>query len=146
MNKIVTFFRESSLARFLIPVGITFIIFGVIVLIINIKNQDYIEVTSTVSKVELAEAAHTDVDGNYIEATYDVTVKYTVDGNDYETVLGGLSKYNVGDKMPIYYNPEDPSKITQTKSLILPIGLIVVGFISLVIGIISGIKAIKKIE
>ena len=144
MNKLSAFFRESRAARFLIPAGIMLIVFGVVMFVINSKNQDYIETQATVSKVEVSQEAYTDVDGNYVEATYDVSVKYTVGDDNYEGLLGGMSKYSVGDKIKIYYNPSDPSQITQTKSLILPIALIVGGLASLIGGIVSASSALKK--
>ena len=144
MNKMATFFRESMAARFLIPVGITLIVFGIIMFVINSKNQNYIQIEAVVSNVSVSQEAYTDVDGNYVEATYDVSVKYTVDGKEYEEVLNGLSKYNVGEKMKIYYNPANPSQITQTKSMVLPIIIIVGGIASLVGGIVSAVTTAKK--
>ena len=144
MNNIATFFRESRTARFFIPAGIILIVFGIITFIISIKNQNYIETQATISKVELSQEAYTDSDGNYVEATYDISLKYTVGGKEYEEILGGLPKYNIGDKMKIYYNPSNPSQITQTKSLILPIAIIAGGLAALVGGIISAANAIKK--
>lgn len=144
MNGVATFFRESRVARFFIPAGLILIAFGIAVFIINTKNSDYIKAESIVSKVQLAQEAYLDTDGNLVEATYDITVKYTVDGKEYEAELSGLSKREVGDKMTIYYNPSDPSQITQTKSLILPIAIILSGIASLIGGIISAINAMKR--
>lgn len=144
MNGVATFFRESRVARFFIPAGLILIAFGIAVFIINTKNSDYIKAESIVSKVQLAQEAYVDTDGNLVEATYDITVKYTVDGKEYEAELSGLSKREVGDKMTIYYNPSDPSQITQTKSLILPIAIILSGIASLIGGIISAINAMKR--
>ena len=144
MNKIVTFFRESMIARILIPTGLILIIFGTIVFIINSNNRDYIKVDAIVSKTELVEDEHTDSDGNKVEATYKIYVKYTVEEKEYDELLGEVSGYKEGDKIVVYYNPNDPTQITQTKSLILPIVLIVTGISILIGGIISGINAIKK--
>ena len=36
MNKMATFFRESMVARFLIPAGIALLAFGIVTLIIDI--------------------------------------------------------------------------------------------------------------
>lgn len=144
MNKIFTFFRESQTARFLIPVGLITVIFGIAMFIINSQNQNYIKIDAIVSKTELAEEAYTDADGNLVEATYKVFVKYTIDGNEYEQELGQLSGYNKGDKITIYYNPENPSQITQTKSLVIPIVITSIGMIALFSGIISGSNAIKR--
>ena len=132
MNKIVTFFREYSLAKFLIPAGLMLIIFGSIMLIINTKNSNYIETESTITKVILEQEAYTDTDGNFVEATYNVNLKYTVNGKEYHAQLGGVSNYKVGEKMTIYYNPDNPNQITQTKSLLLPIIIIIAGIISFI--------------
>ena len=144
MNKLSTFFRESSTARFLIPLGILLIVFGVVMFIINDKNSNYIKTEAVVSRVELVEPEHEDADGNTVEATYNVYVKYTVDGTSYDELLGEMSSFKKGDKITIYYNPSDPKKITQTKSKILPIVIAVAGLASLIGGIVSGSNAIKK--
>lgn len=144
MNKIFNFMRESSTARFFIPVGIMLIVFGVVMFVINKGNQDYLEVEATVTNATIFEEAYSDADGNIVEATYSVDLKYTVKERDYNARLEGVSKYNIGDKMKIYYNPKDPSQITQSKSLILPLVIIAAGIASLVGGIISAVNAIKK--
>lgn len=147
MNKIATFFRESIIARFFIPVGIVLIVFGVIMFMINKENQNYIKTEATVTDVREEQETSTDADGSTSTTTiYNVTVNYTVDGKEYTGDLDNVSKQKVGDKMDIYYNPEDPSQITQTKSLIFPIVIIVAGIASLTGGIISGLNAIKKVK
>lgn len=112
--------------------------------VINNNNQNYIKTTSTVKEVILTEDAHLDEDGNQVDATYSIKVGYTVDKKEYEAELDGMSKHKIGDKITIYYNPKDPSKITQTKSLILPIIFIIAGIASLIGGIVSAINAIKR--
>lgn len=144
MNKILTFMRESSTARFFIPLGLLLVIFGVVFFIINTKNQDYIKIEATVLNVELEEDEYIDTDGNQVEAKYNVTIQYTVDGKDYTNTLENVSKYNVGDKTTVYYNPKDPTKITQTKTLIIPIIMIILGIVSFVGGIISASNAMKR--
>ena len=144
MNKTVSFMRESSVARFLLPVGIMLIIFGVVMFVINNKNQDYIKIEATVIDVKEEEDIVTDGDGNHTNITYNVTLNYTVDDKEYTGTLDNVSKQKVGDKMVIYYNPKDPNQITQTKSLILPIIIIVAGIASLTAGIISAVNAVKR--
>lgn len=144
MNTLATFFRESRLARFLIPGGLFIIIFGIIMYSINIKNQNYIETESIVSNVVQTAEGYTDTDGEYVQPTYDVTVKYTVNDQEYENVLSNVGEYKVGDKLKIYYDPSDPNQITQTISLVLPIILMAAGGVMLVGGIFSAINAIKK--
>ena len=137
--------RESSAARFLLPVGIMLIIFGAVMLFINIKNQDYIKIEATVTDVREEQETSTDADGSTSTTTiYNVTVNYTVDGKEYTGDLDNVSKQKVGDKMDIYYNPKDPNQITQTTSLILPIVILVAGIASLIGGIISAVNAVKR--
>ena len=144
MNKLFTLMRESSTARFFIPVGIVLIVFGIIMFVINNKNQDYIKTNAVVTSSQLIQEAYTDVDGNQVEATYNATIRYTIDGKEYTDTLDNVSKYDVGDEITIYYNPKDPSQITQTKSLIIPIIIIAIGIVSFVGGIISAINAFKR--
>jgi len=146
MNKIITFFREASTARFFIPTGLFLIIFGVLVFVINFNNQNYLEIQSVVSNVELSQEEYTDGDGNTVEATYNVKVKYTVNGKEYETELTDISKCKVGDKMKIYYNPNNPNEITQSKSLVFPLIIIGLGIASFVFGLISAFKYNKSIK
>ena len=144
MNKIITIIRESALARFLIPAGVILIVFGVVFFGASKQNQDYIETEAQVTSVELEEAASTDAAGNRTEATYLLGLKYTVDGKAYEADLSGMSKREVGDRITIYYDPTDPSQITQTKSLIIPLIIIAAGIGACVAGIVSGVNAIRK--
>lgn len=144
MNGIATFFRESKTARFLIPLGIILIIMSILLFVIGNHNKNYIKIESTVSKVELVKEETTDSEGNTEEAIYDIYVKYTVDGKEYDTELGEMSKRKVGDKITIVYNPNNPSEISQPSSIILNICLLVGGIVSLVGGIISSINAVKR--
>ena len=144
MNAIATFFRESKTARFLIPLGIILIVVSVFLFISDKHNKDYIKIESTVSKVVLVKEASYDVDGNKEEATYNIFVKYTVDGKEYETELGEMFEQKVGDKITIVYNPENPNEISQPSSMILNIAMLVAGIASLTGGIISAVKAVKR--
>ncbi len=144
MSKFLILLRESQFARFLIPAGILLIVFGIVSFTINKNNQNYLQTEAVVISAELAEAEHTDADGNHVDATYTIIVKYTVDGKEYETLLGELPGYKVGDMMKIYYNPDDPSQITQTKSMVLPIVIIVAGVAVLAGGIVIGVRAVGR--
>jgi hypothetical protein len=144
MNNLFTFMRESSTARFFIPAGIALIVFGVVVFVINSKNQNYIKIEATVSNVTQTAEAYTDSDGNWVEATYNAEVKYVVADREYTETLDNVSKFDVGDKVTIYYNPNNPQEITQTKSLIVPIIMVGLGIASLTGGIISAVNVVKK--
>lgn len=143
MNKIFTFMRESQTARFFIPAGLILIIFGIVVFVITLNNQNYVKIEATVTNVEETQETNVDSDGTNTTTVYNATVNYIVDGKEYMQTLDNVSKCKVGDKMDIYYNPKDPNQITQTKSLILPIVIIVAGIASLAGGIISAVNAVK---
>ena len=144
MNKIITIIRESALARFLIPAGIILIFFGVVFFGASKRNQHYKQTSAQVTSVTLEEAASTDVNGNRTEATYTLGIRYTVDGKEYENDLSGMSKREAGDRIVIYYDPDDPNMITQTKSLIIPLVIIAAGIGAVVAGIVSGVNVIRR--
>lgn len=144
MNNFATFMRESNVARFFIPAGLILIVVGIIVFVISIKNQNYIKVEAIVTNVNVRQEEVTDNDGTHMEDVYDISFKYTVDGKEYNNKFDGISKYNVGDKMTIYYNPNNPEEITGSKSIIIPIVMITAGIASTVGGTISAINAVKK--
>ena len=144
MNKLATFFRESITARFFIPAGLILIIFGIVVFVISLNNQNYVKIEATVTNVEETQETNVDDDGTNTTTVYNATVNYTVGGKEYTQTLDNVSKCKIGDKMDIYYNPKDPNQITQSKSLILPIVIIVAGIASLTGGIISAVNAVKR--
>ena len=144
MNKMTAFMRESSVARILIPMGIILIIFGICMFFINNSNKDYVKTVATVSKVELSQEAYTDPDGNEVDATYTVRVKYTVNNKEYTGLFGEFPEYKVGDKLTIYYDPSDPNNITQSKSMIIPVVITLGGVASLIGGIVSGVNSYKR--
>ena len=144
MNKTMTIIRESALARFLSPAGIILIVFGVVFFGASKRNQHYKQTSAQVTSVTLEEAASTDVNGNRTEATYTLGIRYTVDGKEYENDLSGMSKREAGDRIVIYYDPDDPNMITQTKSLIIPLVIIAAGIGAVVAGIVSGVNVIRR--
>ena len=145
MNKMITFMRESQTARFFIPAGLILTIFGIIIFVITLNSQNYIKVEATVINVEETQETNVDSDGtNTITTVYNATVNYTVDGKTYTQTLDNVSKCKVGDKMNIYYNPDNPNQITQSKNIILPIVIIIGGLSFLTGGIISAVNAVKR--
>ncbi len=144
MKKIMDIVQETKGLMFLIPASIMLIIFGIIALVISINNQNYIEVEATITNVSVSQEAYIDTDGNRVDETYKVTVRYMVDERNYNGEIDGVSKYNIGDKMTIYYNPDNPNEITQTKSLILPILFIASGIVLFIGSIIYIILKLKK--
>lgn len=146
MNKFSTILRESGPARFLIPAGVILLVFGIFMFFVNKNNSNYIQTEATITKCELVSEAYVDTDGTQVDATYKVYFKYIVDGKEYTSDFDGVGKMKEGDKLTIYYNPDNPAEVTQTISLVLPIAIIVGGVGMLVGGIISAMNAYKRIQ
>lgn len=144
MNKIITLIRESRVARFLIPAGIMLLVAGIIFMKASIENKDYLKTEATVTKCEIYEEEHTDATGDHQDATYKVDLKYTVNGKEYTGTLEGVSKFDAGDKMTIYYDPADPTAITQSKSMLIPLAMILAGVAALAGGVLSVISVMKR--
>ncbi len=144
MNNIITFFKESKPACFFIPFGIILIAFSIFLFIDDKHKNDFIETEGTISKVILVKEETIDANGNIEPAEYDVFVKYTIKGVEYETELGQMLEMQVGDKMNIVYDPRDPNNISQPGNPILNLAILIGGITALVVGIISGINALKR--
>lgn len=144
MNNISKFFRETSVGRFFIPLGIVLVVFSIFMFVSMDNTKNYKKTEAVVSRTELYEDSYYDDEGNKVEATYTVYVKYSVDGKDYEEEYGVLSGYNENDKVTISYNPENPKEIAQPITLIWPVAFLVLGLISVVGGVFSLVKAYKK--
>ena len=133
-NKLARFLRNTGKMRFFIPIGIILIAMGLISLI-N-APAEYLETIGTI----------TDVDYDQEDDEYDIDFTYEVLGQRYEGEFSGLSdEYEVGDNVAVYYDPQDPSKISNTKNTrVISAGMISVGILALVFSVISGIKAFRK--
>ena len=135
-NKLARFMRNTGPARFFVPLGIALIVFGILMLVFN--NDSYLE---TVGKVkEVVETLNSEN-----AKVYDITFKFTVDGTEYEDTFDEQPKeYKVGDDIKVYYDPEDPTRTSSSKTGILPPILIGLGALALVAGVLMTVKAYKK--
>ena len=139
-NKFARFMRNTGPARFLIPVGIILIIFGIILL--GFKTDKYAETVGKVTNVE----QYLDNSGEETQTQYNVSFDYTVDGVKYSDRFNGLSKaYKVGDDIKVFYDPENPQKTTNSKGA-RTFGLVAIGVgaVATVGGVLTAVKAFKK--
>ena len=136
--------RETVVARILIPIGIILMVFSVFLYRFVDRTKDFIRTEAVVTKTELYEEGHYDIDDNYVEATYTITVRYMVDGKEYEEEYGIFSGMKEGDKVTVAYNPDDPTEIVQPTGFIWPYAMMGVGALSFAGGIASLIKAMKR--
>lgn len=140
MNKIARLFRDTGPLRFLLPVGIVLIIFGIFML--KLTPQKYEQTTGTITAV----TETLDTTDDVTRTVYDVEFDYTVDGKVYHSSFSGLSDRPAeGDRITVYYDPADPSRISNTKSTgLIGIILIIIGVICIAGGIFSAVKLFGK--
>ena len=146
MKKFIQLMQMTTLGRFLLPAGVILLIFG-IVTFGNVKDaRNFIETQAVVSKTELYQEAYTEK-GERHEAEYNVFVKYTVNGKEYESELGILSGVKEGDSMKVYYNPKDPGEVVQMKNqAVIPYVALGVGALAIIGGVLSVVKALQKLK
>lgn len=143
MNRFAKFMRDYALARFLLPVGVIAIIFGCVAIGPVARRLNYPTTQATVTRVELYDEAY-DAGDTHHDATYDITVKYVVDGVEYEEDYGIFPEMKEGETLTINYNPNDHRDIGQPNSMLLPYGIIAVGVLALAGGIFDIIRVGKK--
>lgn len=135
-NRFAGFMRNTGPARFFIPFGIILIVFGTILM--SFKTDSYLETVGRVTSV----SEYTDTDDNTV---YDVDFTYTVEGKQYTGTFDGLTEvFNEGDEIRVYFDPENPENITNSKAGFLPLIMIAAGIMALVYGIFRTMKAFRK--
>lgn len=102
------------------------------------KQKSYLPTDAVISKIEEYYDASAGEDGP--QYSYDVTVRYTVDGKEYEGPLGyHQDGYEEGQTVSIRYNPENPEKIVQA-SKGFAIYLVIIGPLLLAGAVINILK------
>ena len=148
MQKAATIIKSANIGKYLIPAGVILIIFSIFVFYVVCSSQGYTETEAVVTRTELyeepgestesdeTEADIFDVFGNSRDKKSTVYVKYTVDGIEYEEVYGVFAGYKEGDKIKVFYDPNDPKTLVQPGSLLHPAVILAVGIAAIVAGII----------
>ena len=96
-------------------------------------GRGFIKTEATIVSIEESETSTDD------ETSYDVTVRYTVDGQEYTGLLNSYSPtYKVGKTVAVRYNPADPTEF-QDASGIMQI-LMGVALVVLVLTLLSWVR------
>ena len=83
------------------------------------------------------------VDDNDKEYHYDVFVKYTVNGKEYESLLGEYkNNFREGMELALKYDPADPVNVISAGPG-MSIYLIVFGSVGIIIALILALKALR---
>ena len=136
-NKLARFAKNTGPARMLVPIGVILIIFGIILLSFN--SGSFLKTTGTITAV--TEAGYED---DVLQ--YDVDFTYTVDGEEHRNSLSDLpGPFAVGDEIDVYYDPENPEKVANSKlgGILAPL-FIVAGVAATGFGVYKTMKAFKK--
>ncbi len=136
-NKLARLMRNTGPARMFVPIGIILIVFGVIML--GFKSDNFLETTGKITSV--IENINSDN-----QKEYDVSFTYTANDREYEGLFPGLSgSFSEGADITVYYNPENPEQITNSKlgGFFAPL-LIALGVLSMGFGVFRTAKAFQK--
>lgn len=136
-NKLAKLMRNSGPARTFVPAGIIILIFGIFML--GMKTDTFEETVGYVTSVE----EHTNDEK---QKEYDVTFTYTAGGQEREGVFADMPEaYSVGQEIPVFYDPENPEKITNSKGgSLLGLILVILGAAAIAAGILRTVTAFKK--
>lgn len=133
------YYSGASFAVF----GVIVIAFGILALMINNKRLDYPEIDAEVIGVELQNEEYYS-DDTYNPATYYLDIRYTVDGQEYETTIDQQPKKEVGDTVKIDYDPSDPTQVGSHTAAWFPYIIITAGVAGVAGGVISIIRNREK--
>lgn len=76
--------------------------------------------------------------------TFYTLVSYSVDGNDYQSVLSAYSSsWSVGDTIKVYINPDNPQDVKSTMPSVFFIVFGLVGFVFAIVGFVMLHRSIK---
>lgn len=126
---------EKIVFLLFLVLGLLFLAIGIVICIKTFDYQGKVETTGIISQM----VPYTDSDG---DTSYNVYVKYRVDGEEYNSKLSGyFSSYYVGKEIKIYYDKNNVNNISA-KSLDM-LMLLFPGF-GLIFVCIGGIPLIIK--
>ena len=136
-NTLARLARNTGPARMFVPVGIILIIFGFIMY--NFRSDTMLETTGTITSV-------VDDTTEKNKPEYDISFTYAVNGKTYEGTFENLpGDYIVGNEIKVYYDTENPEKITNSKmSGAAALAVIGAGAASILLGILMSVKAFRK--
>ncbi|MBP5592904.1 MAG: DUF3592 domain-containing protein [Clostridia bacterium] len=136
-NKIARFMQGSRALRFLLPLSLILIALGVILLFFNAATANYVETTATVTGV--VEIDTTDI------TEYETSFTFSVGGTNYTGSFSINERKNIGDTITVYYNPDNPSEVTNSKdNLLFAIISLVLGGGLLVLSIVITVRNFSK--
>ena len=111
---------STIMKGFIWVVGFASLAYGIYFLSINTSDWPQVEAVVTASGESM-----TDDTGN---STYNTSFEFEVDGVKYEASVNDSTEYAKGDKITVYYDPNDPSTTIMSQGEMGYLGCIGVGF------------------
>ena len=120
--------------------GIASLVYGIYFLTVDTSKWPQVEVVVTSSKEGLSD--------DYSNSTYDTYYEFKVDGVTYQDSINSNTEYAAGDKITVYYDPNDPSTTITSRGEMSFLGCVGVLFGLFAIGSMAwgAIKARRKTE
>ena len=127
---------NTAVLRFLLPIGLILIVFGV--MLFNSTPDKYEETKGTVTNV----TAHMNDD----DEVYDIDFEYTVGTQKYSNTFVDMNEAKkVGDEIKVFYDPANPESVSNSKNTgIFGVAFIVIGAAAVAFSIYSTVKSFKK--
>ena len=140
-NKLARFFRATGKLRFFLPLGLILLVMGGIML--SMTPKQYGETTGIITGVQ--EYQERDADG-VLHTRYEAAFTYLANGRHYENSFSDLAeKPNVGDQIPVYYDPDNPQSVSNSKNTgLIAVVMLVAGAAAVVFAVLSGVKGFRK--
>ena len=143
LNDFASIARDTATFRFLAFAGLVLIMFSAFMFGNAKATKDWLPAEAVVSKAELVEPQGTGKTNS--EAGYRTTVRYFVDGKEYETLYGEFPKPEEGKVVKILYDPKNPDSIAQDgNGTTSAVCVLVAGIVSILGAFVSLATALKK--
>ena len=119
-------FETYGVPVLILVAAVFFITMGVMKIV---KVNTFPKTTAVITRIEYQPSADPES-----ADTYDVYVKYTVQGTTYESKLDDYkNSYREGKELTVYYNPEKPGEVLSP-GVVGPIVSIALGAVALFVG------------
>ncbi len=136
-NQAGSFFRKTSLARFVLPIALIVVIVGAVIL--SGQPRKWIESTGRVTSVSQVKVGEGE---NII-----VNFTYEVDGKDYEYtfMLDKKVDYSPGDTIRFYYDENNPERVVESKlGQLIAVILVIAGCVAVIVSVVSVVINFRK--
>jgi hypothetical protein len=122
--------------------GLILLIVGTVLCINTFDYSNKAEATATITQIDVSKKSRPNGE---VRKYHDTHLKYEVDGKSYTCIIGDyLSSWDVGDKIEIYYDIDDPYSVGVKDTDIGMITIPCIGAVFFTLGGVGLLVSIKK--